>query len=274
MQGRLLPPRDGNIQSFPAERWEEEFALAEEAELACIEWIYEYATADQNPLSSDQGVREMQRLATNHNVGVWSICADYFMEDPLLEGAHTRPAAVRKLEWLIERAGSLACRYIVLPFVDVSSLRNEYQLTALADFLRGILPGCKQHHVEVHLETDLPPERLCALLCDVGHACLRANLDTGNSASLGWLPQDELDRIGVWLGSVHVKDRRLGGGTVPLGTGDARLSDYFGLLRALDYRGTYILQAARGAPGEELAWARSNRELVERHLTANPLALG
>ena len=38
MQGRLVPPVDGRIQAFPAENWKDEFELASDAGLACIEW--------------------------------------------------------------------------------------------------------------------------------------------------------------------------------------------------------------------------------------------
>ena len=41
MQGRLVPKEGGRFQSFPAQRWRDEFANAREAGIANIEWIYE-----------------------------------------------------------------------------------------------------------------------------------------------------------------------------------------------------------------------------------------
>ena len=55
---------------------------------------------------------------------------------------------------------------------------------------------------------------------------------------------------------------------MPLGTGDADLPALFGCLRELGYAGDTILQVARGVSGDEVAWARSNRGIVEDHLAA------
>jgi hexulose-6-phosphate isomerase len=89
------------------------------------------------------------------------------------------------------------------------------------------------------------------------------NYDSGNSASLGYRPRDEFAAYGARVGSVHIKDRRRGGGTVPLGTGDTDFPALFDCLRAAGYRGDFILQAARGRPGDEVAWATANRSFVE-----------
>ena len=45
--------------------------------------------------------------------------------------------------------------------------------------------------------------------------------DIGNSASLGLNPLDEFEAFGDRILNVHVKDRVLGGTTVPLGLGNA-----------------------------------------------------
>ena len=52
------------------------------------------------------------------------------------------------------------------------------------------------------------------------------------------------------------------GGTVPLGTGDADSEAVFDCLRDLGIRGDFIMQVARDAPGDEVAWATRNRGLI------------
>jgi hexulose-6-phosphate isomerase len=79
---------------------------------------------------------------------------------------------------------------------------------------------------------------------------------------------EEWRRYGARIGSVHIKDRNLGGGTVPLGTGDADFDELFAWIRKTRYDGDLILQAARQASGEELSLARENRRFVERYLEA------
>ena len=52
-------------------------------------------------------------------------------------------------------------------------------------------------------------------------------------------------RHGSFIAVVHVKDRALAGSTVPLGEGHVDFPAFFGGLRAMDYSGPLILQAAR-----------------------------
>ena len=54
MQGRLLPPEEQRFQSFPRQRWRDEFALAAAAGLDTIEWIYDAYGEDVNPLVISQ----------------------------------------------------------------------------------------------------------------------------------------------------------------------------------------------------------------------------
>ena len=67
------------------------------------------------------------------------------------------------------------------------------------------------------------------------------------------------------MGSVHIKDRVRGGGTVPLGTGDADFEATFKELSRIGYQGDITLQVARSEPGRELEWARANRNFVARY---------
>lgn len=263
MQGRLLPPFEGRFQAFPATGWQEEFAHARDAGLACIEWIYEEPHEAGNPLGSADGLARMAELSAASGVAVRSICADYYMTRRLVTPAgEADETTVAHLRWLMQRARLLGATYMVLPFVDASSLRSEPERLAAERLLRDLAGEGEAGGVELHLETDLPPERFAALLQAIDHPRVRANFDIGNSASLGYDPTVELTALGPWLGSVHVKDRLLGGGTVPLGTGNADFATCFRLIRASGFRRWLILQAARSTPGDEVAWARGNVAFV------------
>ena len=269
MQGRLSPPVGGRIQSFPVDSWREEFPRAREAGLACIEWVYEFDTEADNPLATEAGLGEIRNLEQKTGVAVWSICADFYMRERLVgdDGAPRVPV-VEHLHRLLQRASGLGIRYMVLPFVDESSLRTEAELAGLCQVLAGLLPRAQQAGVELHLETDLKPAPLAQLLQKVSHPMLRANYDIGNSASLGHDPVEELTLLGPWLGSVHVKDRLLGGGTVPLGTGAADFTACFRLFQQANYRGPFILQAARQEGMSETELAVRHRRFVEHQVAA------
>jgi L-ribulose-5-phosphate 3-epimerase len=264
MQGRLLPPIDGRIQAFPADRWRDEFPKAQAAGLGAIEWIYETYGSDRNPLAGDEGIAELQALASRHGVAVRSLCADYFMEQPLVRASDTELRdRLAHLDWLLGRCRRAGIQRVVLPFVDASAVKTADEGDGLVEALDEA-ERLAQGDVELHLETSLAPSAFARFLDRLPDA-IRVNYDSGNSASLGYDPREEFAAYGERVGSVHIKDRVRGGTTVPLGTGDADLDAVFAALRRIGYGGDIILQVARGT-GDEVEWARHNRVLVERAL--------
>lgn len=266
MQGRLLPPQ-GAFQSFPRSGWDREFALAARAGLQGIEWIFDVVGAAENPLASDSGCDRVQELAQRYGVGVRSVCADYFMERPFLRCEPAELAQrLQTLRWLLGRCRRLGASRIVLPFVDASRMETEQELRQVRDVLETILPEAEETGVELHLETSLSPAQLRELCDSLEASRLRVTYDSGNSASLGFRPEEEWAAYGDRVGSVHIKDRRLAGSTVSLGTGDVDFIALFDWMRRCGYDGDLILQAARGESGGEVALAAANRLFVERHL--------
>jgi hexulose-6-phosphate isomerase len=265
MQGRLVPPEAGRFQSFPRLRWRDEFALAAAVGLDTIEWIYDAYGEDENPLGTDSGSRELGRLSVAHGIAVESVCADWFMDFPLV-GVDSQTARPRweRLAWLMRRCAPLGIHRIVLPFVDASAIRSTAAAADVAAGINALAGLIDTTGVELHLETALAPAEFAALLVLCSHPRIRVNYDAGNSASLGYRPAEEFAAYGERVGSVHLKDRVLGAGTVPLGTGDTDFTALFAALSAAQYRGDFILQVARGAPGGELEWARVNAGTARR----------
>lgn len=266
MQGRLLPPEGDRIQAFPRARWGEEFELAAEAGLSAIEWIYDVHGEGANPIETDAGIARVHALSRESGVGVRSVCADWFMEHPLLRlrDEAARAAWGARLAWLVERCTRLGATRIVVPFVDQATILGDADVDTVVRTLEGVLPTLEAGAVELHLETALGPAEFAALLARVPHPLVRVNYDSGNSAAQRFASAQEFAAYGGRIGSVHVKDRVPGGGTVPLGAGGADLPVVITGLRALGYDGDIVLQVARGSTGDEVAWARTNRETVER----------
>jgi L-ribulose-5-phosphate 3-epimerase UlaE len=73
----------GRYQAHPLGYWQEEFALARALGLEFIEFILDHNDVEMNPLMSEEGAREIKALSDETGVRVISICADYFMEEPL-----------------------------------------------------------------------------------------------------------------------------------------------------------------------------------------------
>lgn len=255
MQGRLCAPEDGRFQSFPRTGWDHEIALAPQVPLRGIEWIYDLFGEGVNPLETPDGRKALRSNLKQHGVKVVSICADFFMDCPL---AHPDPATracrTAKLEWLISVCPEMAIERIVLPFVDASKIADNCSLGTVINVLHSMLPKAQAAGVELHLETDMGPAAFRAFLNEIDHPLVKVNYDSGNSSSLGFRPAEEFAAYGERIGSFHIKDRILGGKTVPLGEGDADFDSLRAGLIDIDYRGDFVLQVARGEPGDELRW--------------------
>ncbi len=264
MQGRLVPPEPGRFQAFPRERWADEFALAAEVPLSYIEWIHDLYGTDINPVTHD--LLPLQSLIANSGVAVRSLCADYFMDLPFTRCSAAECSARQEvLHQLLRSSARLGIQRIVLPFVDASKIETPQDRDTVARVLTEALPAARETRIELHLETSLPPADFASLLEELPDPLVKVNYDSGNSSSLGFVPAEEFAAYGDRIGSVHIKDRVRGGGTVPLGTGDADFPAVFAGLARIGYSADMTLQVARSEPGREVEWARSNREFVQRY---------
>ena len=267
MQGRLVSPTYNRIQCFPRDNWEAEFELASRANIDCIEWIYDLHGADINPLSTDAGIEKIKNLSAKFGVQVLSVCADYFMERTLVRVSDSEiTERLNMLNWLMHRCQLLNMDRLVLPFVDASSIDSDAEMESVVKTLNHALTIAEDTGVEIHLETSLEPDRFALLLSKISHSMLKVNYDSGNSSSLGYHPRDEFSAYGARIGSVHIKDRIRGGGTMPLGEGDADFPALFECLKNINYSGDFILQVARGVSGDEVNWAKNNRAITLKYL--------
>lgn len=273
MQGRLGAPEGGRFQSFPRDGWMREIENARKAGLRGIEWIYDLYGEGANPLETPEGREQLRQALNAHEVSVVSICADYFMDRPLLrcsEAEHQQ--LLERLQWLLGICPEMGVTRVVLPFVDASSMRTEDECEQVVKALTKMLPEAERFGVELHLETDLGPQDFAAFLARLDHPKVWVNYDAGNSASLGFRPADEFAAYGKRIGSFHIKDRRQGSTTVPLGQGDADFAELLEQLRRHDYRGDFVLQVARGEPGDEVRWLAQMATLACEWLRGNALS--
>jgi len=253
MQGRLSPPIDGKIQAYPASTWQKEFEIAQEIGYAAIEWIVE-KPVEINALMTDSGKVEIKKVIASTGVRIDFVCADIFMQQPLVR--MTEETKSQNREYLLEilkNAKEVGAIGVEIPFVDNSSIKSETEKQEFIDVMEGAFKLAKDLDLKISLETDLPPLAFKELLEDIDLDYIQANYDIGNSASLGFDPKQELDAYGKRILNVHVKDRKLGGTTVPLGTGSADIQGVFQKLNEIGYAGGITMQAARGENDIDIA---------------------
>ena len=253
MQGRLSPRVDGKIQAFPKNNWKNEFKLAKEIGYSSIEWILENPLVE-NPLLSKDGLFQIKDVIAESNIKIDFICADIFMEEPILDNTNSKTQAKELLEKIFNQSKKIGAKYIEIPFVDNSSIRNrnhEY----LISFFNSMEKSLIEQDLFINLETDLKPNDFKKLL-DKLNPRIGANYDIGNSASLGYNYTEELKLYGNRINNVHIKDRILGGSTVEFGTGNADIESVLHILSSVNYDKGVIIQGARGRNDIETAKAQ------------------
>ena len=264
MQGRLLPKYNGRYQAHPLGYWEKEFVIAAEIGFEYIEFILDYNDVDLNPLMNDKGLNQIIEQIGITNVGVKSVCADYFMEAPLhITDIKIGDKSIEVLKRLMNNCKRIGVRDIVIPCVDQSSLKDEAAKQRFVNRLQPMQELAEKLSINLSLETDLGPDEFGSLLNKFASKRITVNYDTGNSASLGFDPIKEFECYGSRISDIHIKDRKLKGGSVLLGTGDTDFKSFFKLLSKLDYNGPFILQAFRDDEGLEITkqqfnWVKTN----------------
>jgi hexulose-6-phosphate isomerase len=154
---------------------------------------------------------------------------------------------------ILKNAKEVGAIGVEIPFVDNSSIKNETEKQEFIDVMQDAFKLAKEIDLKISLETDLPPIDFKVLLENIDLDYVQANYDIGNSASLGFDPKEELEAYGLKILNVHVKDRKLGSTTVPLGTGHANIDYVFQKLQEIGYSGGLTMQAARGENDIETA---------------------
>ena len=111
-----MPKYKGRYQSHPVGYWQDEFPKASELGLNCIEFILDYNDAEQNPLMTQEGFKEIQAVCERTGVKVMSVCADYFMGTPL--HSENNQKTERSIELLQQFLKTLSSRRVV-PVHDI-----------------------------------------------------------------------------------------------------------------------------------------------------------
>ena len=263
IQGRLLPKYCGRYQAHPVGYWQEEFPIAADLGLDCIEFILDYDNVGANPLMSQQGRQQILSVIRATGVKVRSICADYFMEAPL-HGTDVVQVkeSLGTLQYLLEVSSELGVQDIVIPCVDHSSLKTSAAEKRFKQNIELIIPKAEEVGINLSLETDLEPRAFQNLLQSLDSPRVSVNYDIGNSAALDYDVTEELQAYGSRISNIHIKDRLLGGGPVKLGEGNANIPRFLRCLRAYNYQGPLIMQAFRDEEGiqifeEQLVYTRN-----------------
>lgn len=253
MQGRMSALVEGRIQAFPWSSWEEEFPLAEKHGFQLMEWTLDQHRMHENPLMTASGQEKIRQLMRKHDVRILSLTGDCFMQAPFwkTEGK-VYDALTQEFLAVATACYEVGISMIIVPLVDNGRLETSEQEGVLVKFLQGKKSYLSELGIRVLFECDFAPAALCRLMERFDATSFGINYDIGNSSALGFDADEEIAAYGNRIVNVHVKDRKLGGTTVPLGTGAADFAAVFTALKRVQYAGNFILQTARAGDGDHL----------------------
>lgn len=245
MQGRLSPAIGHKIQAYPEGTWRDEFPTAKGLGLNFIEWVVD-ENLDHNALLCEG--HEVKRVCIEFGVSVPVVCfdvlIDLFPESGKFWASDVLNEALTKV---LEVAAIVGIVLIELPFVDKASAQYHLQEREALGWLCDVAELAAANKVKVGLETDLSARLQIELLTKIDSSNVTLNYDTGNSAFLGFSPEEELPLLRPLISNVHLKDRVRSGRSVPLGTGLADIPLALSLIRPFGPDLFFTLQTARGS---------------------------
>ena len=260
VQGRALPQIGESLQSFPS-NWMDEFPLIQQLGFDGIEWIYDKKSEFTNPILDSNESQKIQTISKKHHVSLENIVFDWFIVNPLFKKDEiSLKNKIKKLVDLIETSQKIGFRRIIFPLLEENAINNSDDMDLFVKiFSDDILSVLNMNKIEIHFETSLSPTSESEFISKLDHKQTKICFDMGNSASLGYAPEQVLNSIAPYLGSVHIKDRLLDGGSVPLGEGAVDFSKVFSILNEIDFSGFFSLQAFRDKNSD-------NIELLKNYL--------
>jgi L-ribulose-5-phosphate 3-epimerase len=263
MQGRLSPLINGRIQAFPWENWKEEFPTAQRIDIHLMEWTLDQERLYENPLLTEAGQEAIRALCQCYELSIPSLTGDCFMQVPFWKSAGKQLIALERdfLE-IAKGCASVGIFMMVVPLVDNGRLENMEQENTLIDFLSAHAKFLESNHLKVIFESDFAPYELARFISRLDPTLFGINYDIGNSAALGFNPAEEIAAYGTRVDNVHVKDRKLGGTTVPLGSGNADFETVLASLAKVGFNGNFILQTARATNGDHARVLSSYRDMT------------
>jgi L-ribulose-5-phosphate 3-epimerase len=263
MQGRLSPLINGRIQAFPRKNWKDEFPTAQRINIHLMEWTIDQEHLYENPLMTQDGQEAIRALCNEHELIIPSLTGDCFMHEPLWKAQlEQRTTLEQDFIEIAKGCAKVGIKMLIMPLVDNGRLESTEQEDYLVHFLESQADFLEANSLKVLFESDYVPHELARFMARLSPNTFGVNYDIGNSAALGLKPQEEFAAFGQRVMNVHVKDRVLGGTTVPLGTGSANFDEVFDLLKKINYQGNFILQTARAANGNHADVLSNYRDMT------------
>ncbi len=263
MQGRLIDSEKKNtIQFFPQKNWKKEINIAKNLKFNLMEWTIDLINIKKNPLYSKKQTIELKKILKINKFNVHSVTCDFFMQKPFFK-ENKKKKYLSLLKKIIINSQIIGIRYIVIPLVDNSSLRNENQEKILVKEMNSFAKILKKNN-KILFEIDYKPNKIKNFITKFGKK-FGINYDTGNSAGLDYKFEDEKYYF-KYVYNIHIKDRKKYGTTVRLGKGNWEPKKFFKYLKKIKYKNNLILQTARAKNNNHINEILLNLKFIKKYI--------
>ncbi|WP_435151233.1 sugar phosphate isomerase/epimerase family protein [Candidatus Pelagibacter bacterium nBUS_44] len=261
MQGRLLSDNTDKIQNFPDLNWKNELFIANKIDFKLVEWTINKNNINKNPLYNNK-LDELKRLSKKFKIKINSVTCDYFMEDCFFKKKnYFRKKKIKSnIKQILNNCNKMGIKYLILPLVDQSSIKNKKEENILYKYIKNILKNYTGN-TNILFESDFHPSKLFKFIEKFNSKKVGINYDTGNSASLDFDINDEIEYFN-YVKNIHIKDRLKNGSTVALGKGNWNYKKFSKAIRKIKYKGSYILQTARSKTRNDIEELIRNRNFL------------
>lgn len=261
MQGRLSPGQEGRLQFFPRD-WEAEFLVAKEMGFAGVCWFIDHQPSLNDALALWRDAAFLGRLdVARALLPITSVDAG-----PFSFAVADREQTVTQLGQLFPAMrGRLSTNVFNLPLLEQTTLQgmDEAEYRGAVEALRRVVKLAAESEMKIGLETDLPREKLRALIEEIALPTVGVCYDIGNCTSYQFPCAEDLHELRDVLLEVHLKDRPYGvPRSVRLGEGDAPIKACLEVLQRDGYQGILTMQAFR-SDATYLDDARGQKEFIE-----------
>jgi len=254
VQGRLTQSPPGCLQWFPQDGWQDEFNTASDIGINYIELIAEVQHNAENPIWTDDGIKELKKLVKDNDLTLHALCNDYIVEHSFLD-----EDVVQQNIDLLEQGKKLGVEKYIMPFFESSELTTE-NMQKYVEPLKRIAKVADDAVITVCLETILTGSELLKLLGLIDMPNVKAVYDTGNRVAFGHDLAGDIRLLGNSIAHVHIKDKNSDNANVLLGTGLVNFESVFDALNDINYSGPYTFETTRG--NNSINTAKYNMNLV------------
>ena len=236
------------------DRWRDEFNTASSIGLNYIELIAEVQYNQDNPIWTDNGIKEIKQLVKDNDLTLHSLCNDYIVENSFL-----LEEVIQQNIILISQGNKLGVEKYIMPFFESSELTTD-NMQEYVKPIRRVAKVANDKNIAVCLETILTGQELIELLNLINMTNVKVVYDTGNRVAFGHDLSSDIRLLGNSIAHVHIKDKNKDNINVLLGTGLVDFGSVFYALNDINYAGPYTFETTRGT--DPINTAKYNMNLV------------